>query len=490
MSTGQQDRRGLRVIRGEKDLVPVEGRVPPHDLDAEAAVLSAAILDANALDQVLEILKPEHFYSDSNRRIFEAALTLTLEGTPLDSVTIAAWLRSREWLNQVGGSAYVAQVIDATPSIRNVVAHAKIVYEKWRLRALIAKCWTILAEAYGDVGTTQAFIEMAIASLEELVHTSATGSQLATIAQAVDEAYATLGLVQARAGQVLGYSTGLRGLDACLGGLAPSDVTLLSAKMKMPDGRWETTSAGKSALVVSMAMHIAQNPYRTTAEKDGQRVVTDTRIGILFFCLEMTRKQMAMRMACQVAQVSWSDLRTGKFTDPETGALRYDINVAISEAMKVVRRLPIRFFTDKGLKPSGVRAKVLAARAAFAAEDTQLGVVVIDSIGWMKPERESRDNNPERELNEIGRDLRDLSRDERIDGIHYIVVTQIQENGKPKNCTSLADHAVNVATLETVNVVGASELEGTIHVRKTREGEREERVPVRYLKRFGVFVDG
>lgn len=484
------DRKHLRVIKGEKDIKPVDGRVPPHDLDAEAAVLSAVLLERDALDRVLEILKPEHFYSEPNRRIYEAAVDLALEGSPIDVVSVASWLRSREWLVQVGGAGYLAQIVDATPAVAHVAAHAKIVFEKWRIRELIAKCWRILSEGYGDVGKPQEFIENAIASLEELNSINVTGAQVGTIAQAIDEAHAMLEQVEDREGEVLGYSTGLRGFDACMGGLVPSELTLLGAKMTMPDKRIETSSAGKTAFAVTVVMHVAQNPYRTIKIIDDQRIATDTQIGVLYFSLEMPRKQMAMRMACHVAQVNWAMLRAGRFKDPATGRLRADVAIALREGMRIVRRLPIRIVTDNPMRPSGVRAKVLAARAAFAAEGVKLGVVVIDSIKWMRPNRETREPRPEVELNEIGRDLRDLSRDERIDGVHYIVVTQLQENGKPKDCTSLQDHASNVAVVDTQNVAGADEFEGTVHMKKIRDGERDERVPIRFLKRYGIFVDG
>ena len=118
---------------------PIAGRVPPNDLDAEAAVLSAIMLKRDALDQVAEVLKPEHFYSEANGRIYEAALALALEGQPIDVVQIASHLRSRERLAQVGGIQYVTQLVDATPAVTHVQAHAKTVREKWRVRRLIAE---------------------------------------------------------------------------------------------------------------------------------------------------------------------------------------------------------------------------------------------------------------------------------------------------------------------------------------------------------------
>src|SRR4051812_42590401 len=136
-----------------------QGRVPPHDLDAEAAVLSAMLLERDALDKVLETLKPEQFYSEANRRIYEAAIELSSKGTPIDIVSVAGELRDRERLAQIGGSAYLAQLVDSVPSVAHLETYARRVREKWRIRQLIVTCQRVAAEGYGDVGEVQEFID-------------------------------------------------------------------------------------------------------------------------------------------------------------------------------------------------------------------------------------------------------------------------------------------------------------------------------------------
>src|SRR3984957_10767171 len=98
-----QQRRGRNGGGNRNEPPIVAGRVPPHDLDAEAAVLSAVLLNREALDRVLEILKPEHFYSDANGRIYEAAVALAQAGTPIDIISVASYLRDRERIQQIGG---------------------------------------------------------------------------------------------------------------------------------------------------------------------------------------------------------------------------------------------------------------------------------------------------------------------------------------------------------------------------------------------------
>ena len=123
------------------------GRVPPSDLDAEAAVLSAILLDPDSFDRVQEILQPMHFYADANRRIYEAVVDLTSNGRPVDIVSVAGFLRDKGRLQQVGGSPYLAQLSDATPAVAHVEAHAKVIREKWRVRQLISTCQRFAAAA-------------------------------------------------------------------------------------------------------------------------------------------------------------------------------------------------------------------------------------------------------------------------------------------------------------------------------------------------------
>ena len=103
------------------------GRVPPSNLDAEAAVLSAMLLSRDVFDSVQEILEPEHFYSDANRRVFDAIVDLNDKSRPVDTISVAGWLRDKGRLDQIGGTPYLAQLVDATPAIAHVEEHARVI---------------------------------------------------------------------------------------------------------------------------------------------------------------------------------------------------------------------------------------------------------------------------------------------------------------------------------------------------------------------------
>jgi len=147
----------------------VDSRVPPHDLDAEGAVLSAVMVDPSAFAKVKDFLLPEHFYSEAHRRIFEACVEMTSKDKPIDIIQVATWLRDHDRLKQVGGMAYMTEVLNSAPAVANVRAYAKTVYEKWRVRKFIHACQEATATGYVGYGEAQPFMERYLAIFENIV---------------------------------------------------------------------------------------------------------------------------------------------------------------------------------------------------------------------------------------------------------------------------------------------------------------------------------
>lgn len=177
MAYSQATRLPAKRLEPPREPPSSEGRTPPHNLDAEAAVLSAIMLsDADseranprALDAVAGYLRPEHFYSEAHKRTYEAALTLYLEGNPTDVVHVAAWLKDREREAQVGGIEYLTSILDTAPAIANVDKYGRIVFEKWRARQVIVRCQRIAATGYIDYGDVGEYIAGAVADLDEVL---------------------------------------------------------------------------------------------------------------------------------------------------------------------------------------------------------------------------------------------------------------------------------------------------------------------------------
>jgi replicative DNA helicase len=384
------------------DLVPVAGRVPPHDLDAEAAVLSSVLLERDALDRVLEILKPEHFYSDANRRIYEAATQLAVAGTPIDIVSIASWLRDREWLNHIGGSSYLAQLVDATPAVAHVATHAKVVYEKWRLRQLIATCQKVAAEGYGDVGTVQEFIDGAEQAIYKLART-ASSSSAQPLAQVLKAAFEQITAAAERGDRITGISTGYERLDAKTAGLHDGDLTILAARPGM----------GKTSFVLNIAVNVA-SPRTVSSPGPGEDGYGYDRqepgFGVCVFSLEMPREQLASRMVCTEGRVDLGKLRQG-FLQPDDWR-------RLTESASYLSTLPIWVDDTPAISILELRAKVRRIQAEYnraaapGQPERRVGLVVIDYLQLMK----GRDGvqSREQEISEISRGLKQLAKELRV----------------------------------------------------------------------------
>jgi replicative DNA helicase len=386
----------------------VAGRVPPHDLDAEAAVLSAILLSREALDRVQEILRPEYFYSDANGRIYEAAQQLALAGTPIDIISVASWLRDRERLAQIGGPSYLAQLADATPAVAHVGAHAAVVYEKWRVRQLIATCQKIAAEGYGDVGIVQEFIDSAEHAIYEIAR---TGSRVAVerLSLVLRRAFEQVTKAAERGDRITGYSTGYTKLDAKTAGLHPGDLTIVAARPGM----------GKTAFVCNVGVNLASPREMTHGTQEGTPItIIEPGYGVVIFSLEMPREQLAMRMICSESRVDLGRLRQG-YLQPQDWRL-------LTESASYLSSLPIWIDDTPAISLLELRAKVRRIQAEYnrdpepadkeagkeAQNERKVGLVVVDYLQLMK----GRDGvtSREQEISEISRGLKQLAKELKV----------------------------------------------------------------------------
>ena len=215
------------------DPPPVAGRPPPHDLDAEAAVLSAMLLDRDALDRVLDVLKPEHFYSEANARIFQACQQISLKREPVDIIAVKSWLRDREWIEGVGGLAYLAQLADATPAVGHVLAHAKVVHETWLLRSLIGTFERLSAEARFDVGDVGEFVKGAAEAVDDLVQTRVSHNHTEPLSAVLKAAFEQITKAAESGNRITGIPTGYDRLDAKTAGMHEGDLIIVAARPGM-----------------------------------------------------------------------------------------------------------------------------------------------------------------------------------------------------------------------------------------------------------------
>ncbi len=383
----------------ERALPVVAGRVPPHDLQAEAAVLSAVLLDRDSLDRVLEILQPEHFYSDANRLVYETCRDLASEGTPIDIVSVASRLRDRELIRQVGGASYLGQLVDATPAVAHVAAHARVVREKWRLRCLIATCQRFAAEGYGDVGQTQQFIDEAEQAVYDIARTP-EASTVHPLKDVLTIAFKQITAAKERGDQITGIPTGFFDLDKKTAGLHKGDLMIIAARPGM----------GKTALALNIAVNVAA-PQMVSMPGPADAGYEDQPqekpgYAVAFFSLEMPKEQVATRLVCAEARVDLGKLRQGHLSQRDWANL--------TQGASVLSTLPVWIDDKPALSLLELRAKVrrLQADLGRGADDDQrpgLGLVVVDYLQLMQGRKGV--NSREQEISEISRGLKQLAKE-------------------------------------------------------------------------------
>lgn len=359
-------------------------KVPPHDLDAEAAVISTLLLEPGSVRKVRHILPdPKMCYSDANGLIVAACYAMNDAGDPIDTVTVSKWLRARELLARAGGSTYLAKVADGTPSIGHVSKHAQIVHEKWKLRQLIASCHRITAEAYTGVPEVRPFLNEAATTIRCVCMTSG-GIQGRSGVQIMEDVYADV--MSEEPEDVEGLYTGIFHLDKINGVMRPGSVTTVLAY----------SSHGKSAFcacVVEAALGLGsgrarcemcgarppcpwRKAYIQNTEPDPDPRCPDCsdplrggKAGVIVFSGEMRDRDYGRRMVQIRSGVNLRDLKQGRVTDEQ----RSMVTAAIAELS-----LEGLWIDDRTIDVAGIHAVVEAKKQEWAEQGIDLVGVIID----------------------------------------------------------------------------------------------------------------
>lgn len=264
---------------------PPPGRVPPRNLEAERAVLSALLLDSDAFDKVAPVLLPEDFYHPAHQHIARAMFDIHNEGRPVDLITLSDFLRTQRTLDAVGGAAVLAEISDAAPTAANVIHHARIVRDKAVKRRLIGVASEIVENLFtDDERSAEASLDFAESKIFELSR-SERRSAFKSLHDEMLPTYDHIEKMMNRGGALTGLATGFGKLDEITGGLQDGELVIIAARPSM----------GKTAL----ALNIARN-----AAVDYQKKVA-------VFSLEMTTRSLIMRLLSSEANVDFSQLRRG-----------------------------------------------------------------------------------------------------------------------------------------------------------------------------------
>lgn len=391
---------------GVDPFAPQAGRVPPSDLDAEAAVLSACVLDPNCVDDVREILVPSDMYADANRRILDAIYSLQDAKKEVDIVAVAGVLRDNKRLDQVGGTPYLAQLADATPAVAHVVEHAMRVKDKAKIRVMIAACQKFAAEGYGDVGPTADWLEEVEKTITAAANDRRDQEKTAVMyGEGARQAYKTIAESARTGATMVGFPTGFDELDNHVGGLAGGDFWIVGGYPGIGKTSWVKQAAE------SVALH-------TTRDGD--------RVGVAFFSLEMKTRQLMMRSMARRSEIPFANVRIGRMQPKQWNVL---VNNCQDEAPKVAMVL------DEGrdLTPHRMRRKLrqhlVSMRQQFGNR-LKLGAVVVDYIQLMTPNRASK--NRAEELGAISKELKSLAGEFDCAVIALSALNRPEQKARPK----------------------------------------------------------
>lgn len=346
-------------------------KLPPQSIEAEESILSAILLDNSTLLDVLEILTPEDFYRTAHQKIFAAISELFAKAEPVDLVTLANILRDKNQLEELGGAASLARLVDTVPSAINVTHYARIVRDKASLRKLIAKASEITQQCFQDAGDLDRvldFAEGAVFEISENKHQAA----FHPISKIIESNIDALEERQGQRALVTGVPTGFTKLDHMTSGLQGSDMVILAARPSM----------GKTAL----ALNIARN------------AAIDGNIPVAVFSLEMSKESLSERMLCAEARVDSNRLRGG-FLNPDDWH-------RITEAASVLSEAPIFIDDSADISATSIRTK---SRRLKMDKDHGLGLIIIDYLQLMR----GRSNSERRdlEISEISRSLKLLAKE-------------------------------------------------------------------------------
>ena len=344
-------------------------KIPPHNEEAERSALGAAMLNKEALLDVAEEVKPEDFYNESHKEIFDAIMTLYRDNIAVDMLTVCEELSRRKTLDMVGGRAYIATLTAEVPSTANAGEYAKIVSEKSMLRRLITAAEDITVKGYDDKMAAEELLDYAegdifrIAQKRQKNDYAKIQDVLMKNLKIIDEA------VQNK-GKVIGLPTGFKELDEKTSGLHPSDLIIVAARPGM----------GKTAF----ALNIAQQ----SAVKAGASV--------MIFSLEMSQEQLGQRLIAMQARVESEKLKKGTLDLKDWDRINYALN-ELNNTKIVIDDTP-------GVSIMEMRNKCRRLKA-----EQGLDLIVVDYLQLMT--FDGRADSRQQEISALSRHLKLLARE-------------------------------------------------------------------------------
>ena len=367
------------------ELVPAHA---PQNLSAEAAVLGAILYDNNAFQRVADILRPTDFYRPAHQNIYDVCQTMIQQGRVADGVTLREHFEKAETLQQIGGAAYLVDLLDSAAFGPEVQDYARIIRDLAMRRELITIGATVQSRAVtpepDEDGSRQ--IELAERQLFDLAERGSSGRGFSTFREAMLESLQMAEAAFKRDGKIAGVATELDDLDRKLGGLHPSDLVILAGRPSM----------GKTTLATNIAFNAAKACRREIQDDGSKKTVNGAMVA--FFSLEMSSEQLATRIIAERTGINAHRIRQGDLDKHDFEKIR--------EATEELQNLPL-FIDDQG----GISVSQLAARARRLQRSHGLDLVVIDYLQLLSSSLGKSSDSRVQEITQITMALKALAKD-------------------------------------------------------------------------------
>ncbi len=372
---------------------PAGYRPPPHNLEAEQALLGALLVNNPSYQRVAEFLLPVHFADQVHGRIYDAISKLVEKTQIADPITLKAYFEHQGALTEIGregvyGAAYLAQLAASVVTIVNAHDYGRVIYDAYIRRQLVAIGTDVVNDAHDhdiDVDAKQQ-IEIAEKKLFDLATSGIADGGFQPFVQALKNATHMAELAYKRSGKTSGVSSGFTDMDRLLGGLHPSDLIILAGRPSM----------GKTALATNMAFNVAK-AYRQGRDASGQVVAEDGGIAG-FFSLEMSAEQLASRVLAEESGVSGDKIRKGEVSREE-----FD---KFLQASMTLQSVPL-FIDDTPALTIGA----LRTRARRLKRQQGLHVIVVDYLQLLQGTPGGGEKNRVQEISEITRGLKAIAKE-------------------------------------------------------------------------------
>ena len=365
-------------------------RILPHDLVAEQSVLGAVFISPETMISLADELTPDDFYKPANKIVFKTMLSLLEKGEPIDATTMVSALTNQGDISNIGGINYVVELVNSTPTSKNVEHYAKLVKEKATLRKVIADLSESLSSAYqGDVSISDIISKTEKSMLD--ISNQNTGTGFRNVADILDT---HMQMVETRSqtdGVVTGLSTGFVGLDKITTGLHEDNLIILAARPAM----------GKTALALNIAQYIAVKEKKPVA----------------IFSLEMGAESLIERMLASEGMVEGYHLKTGNLSVEEWSRLVH--------AQGNLYDAPIFVDDTAGIRISEIRSKA----RKLSQEMGGLGIIIIDYLQLITG---SKRENRQQVVSEISRELKILAKDLKVPVIALSQLSRAVEQRQDK----------------------------------------------------------